>query len=144
MDVRRNQKYANSISAAIDYGNDSVLSNVLNVYDATDYDNTLYVATNSLPSYNINVDLTESIIADISADNLTDFNAFEGTYGTIVFPEVVTFNTGERVSYTVQGGAEPICDVGSYIVEVVGARQIRLHICIIHRNHQLRSPNINY
>ena len=128
VDIRRNQKYANSDSAAIDYGNDSVLSNVLNVYDATGYDSTLYVATNSLPSYNINVDLTESIITDITTDNLTDYNAFEESYGTIVFPDAVTFNTGERISYTVQGDAEPICDVGSYIVEVIGSRQIRLHV----------------
>jgi len=127
VDIRRNQKYANSSSAAIDYGNNAVLSNTLNLYDATDFDGTLFVATNSLPSYDIDIALTENIITDISASNLDNFNSLEGTYEIVRVPQDVNFLTGERVVYSVSGGAEPICDPGAYIVEVLSSRSFRLY-----------------
>lgn len=127
VDLRRNQRYAVSGSAAIDYGNNAVLANTLNVYDATDFDGTLFVATNSLPAYEIDISLTENIITDIQPDNLDNFNNLEGTYEIVRVPQDVEFLTGERIVYSVEGGADPICDPGSYIVEVLSSRSFRLY-----------------
>ena len=55
IDIRRQQKYATSTNSPIDFGQNNVLTNVLNLYDATNYDSNFYVATNSLPSYPIDV-----------------------------------------------------------------------------------------
>ena len=38
LDIRRRQRYAQSSATDIDYGNNAVLTDVLNLYDATEYD----------------------------------------------------------------------------------------------------------
>ena len=129
VDLRRIQRFANATNTPIRYGNDSVLSNVQNLYDAFEYDENFYVATNSLPSYDIESGIVESQITDISAANLEDFNSFRGTYSTIVFDDVVSFITGDLVTYTVIGEAEPICEPGEYFVEVLPQKnKIRLYV----------------
>ena len=134
LDIRRQQKYANSQNTRIDYGNDAILSNVLNLYDATEYDSNLYVATNSLPSYTIDVDIIESTISGITTNNFADFDSFEDNYATIIFDEPVDFITGDLVTYSVQPGVGstetfPICTPGEYFVEVLAdPRRIRLYL----------------
>ena len=129
VDVRRQQKYATSRVTPIDYGNDNILCNVLNLYDARDYDNNLYVATNSLPSYPIGVTVVGSLIPALTVESLEDFNSFQGTYSTIVFPTATKFITGDLVSYTVTGDAEPICPLGEYFVEVLdNPRKVKLYV----------------
>ena len=76
LDIRRNQKYASSSSTPIDYGNDAVLANVLNLYDAREYDSSFYVATNSLPSYEIDAKIVESSIDNLTPANFEGFNSF--------------------------------------------------------------------
>ena len=134
LDVRRKQKYATSSNTPIDWGNDNILSNVLNLYDATEYDNNFYVATNSLPSYDIAAAIVESTIEGFAATNLEDFNSFENNWATIVFDSAVEFITGDLITYSVQPGVGstekfPICPEGEYIVEVLAdPRKIRLYL----------------
>ena len=129
IDIRRNQKYASSTSAPIKYGNDNILSNVQNLYDAFDYDGNFYVATNSLPSYDIETGIVESVIQDIAPSNLEDFNSFTGAYSTIVFPVAVEFITGDLVTYAVLGDADPICETGEYFIEVLpDPKKVRLYV----------------
>ena len=129
IDIRRNQKFATASGAPIRYGNNNVLSNVQNLYDAFQYDKNFYVATNSLPSYNIEASIVESTVTDINPTNLEDFNSFKGTYSTIVFPENVEFLTGDIVAYTTTGDAKPICDIGEYYVEILpNKKKIRLYV----------------
>ena len=134
IDIRRNQKYASSSKTPIDYGNDAVLSNVLNLYDAREYDSNFYVATNSLPSYEVDVSIVESTISDIQVLNFEDYDSFSMTYSTLVFDQPVEFITGDLVTYSVQPGIGttavfPICATGEYYVEVLpNPRKIRLYL----------------
>ena len=75
IDIRRRQRYAQS-DTEIEYGNNAILADVLNLYDATEYDSNLYVATNSLPSYDVTASIVESTITGIQTSNFEDFNSF--------------------------------------------------------------------
>ena len=132
-DIRRRQNFATSSNTPIDYGNDAILTNVINLYDARNYDDNFYVATNSLPSYDINVEVIENIIVDINPSNLIDKEPFEDTYKTLVFSTPVPFFTGDLITYSVKDigitTAVPICDTGEYFVEVLAdSRQVRLFV----------------
>ena len=128
LDIRRQQKYATSTNTPIDFGQNEVLSNVLNLYDATDYDDNFYVATNSLPSYEMDVEIFDAVIVGFTTSNLEDYNNFENNYQTIVFDEPVMFITGDLVSYRTTNTRNPgFCTPGEYFVEVLDdPRKIRL------------------
>ena len=130
IDIRRKQNFASSNRSPIDYGNDAVLSNVINLYDATGYDDNYYVATNSLPSYTMEVEITESSILGIATNNFTNFDKFEGEFTTLVFDNPVPFFTGDLITYSGIGTMiVPICEFGEYFVEVLNdPRQIRLYL----------------
>lgn len=129
LDIRRNQKYANSSGTPIDYGNNAVLSNVLNLYDAREYDSNYYVATNSLPSYEITANIVESTLENPTNESFEDFNSFTGEYAILVFPEEVQFYTGDLVTYTVSPRTTPIIDLGEYYVQVLpDRRKIKLYV----------------
>jgi hypothetical protein len=124
LDIRRKQNFATSTNSPIDYGQDAVLSNVLNLYDATEYDRNLYVATNSLPSYPIDVKITDAAIVGFTTNNLEDYNSFTNTYTTIVFDDVVDFITGDLVTYRTTSTRNPgFCSLGEYFVEVLPERR---------------------
>ena len=124
IDIRRRQRYAQSETTVIEYGNDAVLSDVLNLYDATEYDSNLYVATNSLPSYDIEASIVESKIEDLEIANFEEFNSFTNKYSTLLFDSAVQFITGDIVTYSVVGeDAEPIMSPGEYYVEVLADRR---------------------
>ena len=134
LDIRRIQKYATSKETSIDYGDNNILSNVLNLYDATEYDSNLYVATNSLPSYEIDVAIIESKISGITTNNFADYDSFEDNYATLIFDEPVEFITGDLLTYSVLPGigstvSFPVCAEGEYFVEVLAdPRRIRLYL----------------
>lgn len=130
IDIRRKQNFATSSNTNIDYGNDAVLSNVINLYDAREYDSNFYVATNSLPSYEMDVEIIESVISGISTTNFEEFDKFEDVYTTLVFETPVSFLTGDLVRYSApQKITTPICEIGEYFVEVLSdPRKIRLYI----------------
>ena len=129
IDLRRIQRFANATNTPIRYGNNAVLSNVQNLYDAYEYDENFYVATNSLPSYDIESGIVESEIVNLTTSNLEDFNSFRGTYSTIVFTSLVEFITGDLVTYSILGDAEPICEPGEYFVEVLEQKnKVRLYV----------------
>ncbi|AOV62315.1 structural protein [Synechococcus phage S-CAM7] len=123
LDIRRNQKYANSSGARIDYGNNAVLSNVLNLYDGREYDSNYYVATNSLPSYEISANIVESSLVSPTQQSFDDFNSFTGEYSTIIFAGDVNFYTGDLVTYSVSEGATSLTETGEYYVQVLSDRR---------------------
>ena len=129
IDIRRRQRYAQSDTSFIEYGNDRVLTDVLNLYDATEYDSNLYVATNSLPSYDITASIVESQITSITPQNFEDYNSFTAEYATLVFDSEVDFITGDIISYSTLGTAEPIMTPGEYYVEVLSdRRKVRFYL----------------
>ena len=133
IDIRRNQKYANSRTTQIEYGQNNVLSNVLNLYDATEYDGNFYVATNSLPSYDMEVNIVESILTGVTTSNFEGYNSFTNEYSTIIFDSPTEFITGDLVSYRVIGTDRetgvPLVTEGEYFVEILSnPRKIKLYV----------------
>ena len=129
LDLRRNQIYARSTNTDIEYGNGNLLSNVLNLYDATNFNKHVYVSTNSLPSYDIETSLIENIITDIVPANfdLVDSVVGSNEYSAVVLNDDCQFLTGDFITYSVSDGATPITSTGQYLVEVLSLRKIRLY-----------------
>ena len=129
LDIRRNQKYATSTGSTIDYGNNAILSNVLNLYDAREFDSNYYVATNSLPSYDISANIVESSLENPTQQSFEDFNSFTNEYSTIVFGTDVNFYTGDLVTYSISEGSTPLIEPGEYYVQVLDdRRKIKLFV----------------
>ena len=130
--IRRIVKKAEGDQIAIDPGNGQIISDVLNTYtDAAESE--LYVASNSLPSYNVGVTTIFSDIAEatVSSGSIQDFDATTEKYNIISFPSDVEFVTGDEVFYTSAGAAEPIDGLSfdrSYYVEVLSpANKVKLY-----------------
>ena len=91
-DVRRLLKKASSSTTGIQYGNNVISSDVQNVY--VDKEDVAYVASNSLPGYEIT-----SPIFEYEISSLDGFSNVSQAYGIIRFNSVVSFLTGDKVSY---------------------------------------------
>jgi len=101
-DVRRVIDKASSSGTEIDVGNNNIIANVLNVY--VDGDNDGYVASNSLPSFDITEEVIKESVVGI-ASTTTNFSLFEqnelnGLYNFIQFK----FDTNRDIKF-IQGDA---------------------------------------
>ena len=73
---------ATSNGIPIGKGNETIISDVLNVY--TDGSTDGYVASNSLPSYDIDVDITkENFVGAGNSSNFDGFNSINNLYSFI-------------------------------------------------------------
>ena len=97
-DIRRKIETAFSSGVEIKEGNNVLISDVLNVY--TDDDKDGYVASNSLPNYNIDVDVIKETT---TGSNLDGFNSITNTYSFIQFSPAanqnIKFIQGDAVVY---------------------------------------------
>ena len=97
-DIRRNLETASSSGVEIEQGNDVLITDVLNVY--TDENNDGYVASNSLPNYNIDVNVIEEKTSGLSLDG---FNNLSDTYSFLQFSPPpnsdIKFIQGDAVVY---------------------------------------------
>ena len=122
IDVKRKLKYASSKSADLKYPN--LLSNIQNVY--SDGDNYAYVATNSLPDFEIKSEFATRFIN--RADGVTVVN------NTLIFPQIqlpLPFITGDEVIYTAENVGNPIIGLTegrNYYVKVLSEDTIRLYV----------------
>ena len=133
--LRRKINKARSSSVAFKYGNESIISDVQNLY--IDENNFAYVASNSVPSYGnesvnyFNYEITKSLnesIINPSSGFLTDQDIDTNLYTTISFDNPVTFITAERIFY--QPTSEPLVglETGSYYVKVLpDTKNIKLY-----------------
>lgn len=117
-DIRRKIKKALSSNVGLEY--DSILPDVLNVYNENN-DN-MYVASNSLPSYQI----TKNIFS-YNASSVTDQNALTLLYSKIVFSENISFLTGNEVYYKPSNSPISGLSEGSYYIQVFNDNEIRLY-----------------
>ena len=96
-DIRRNLETATSNGIEIGEGNDVLLTDVINVY-ANEEDG--YVASNSLPNYNIDVEVIKETTSGISLDGL---DKLSGKYNFIQFSPAantnIKFIQGDAVVY---------------------------------------------
>ncbi len=108
-DLRRVLNKATSSGRELKYGNNVLTSDIQNVYN--DFDKDFYVASNSLPSYDIMEDISSSNIPDATGTERNDLAGNPGTtlqgydsvldnYSIISFPSKVPFITGDEVVYT--------------------------------------------
>ena len=130
--LRKKLNKPNSSGTPIEYGNNTLTSDVQNVYIENQ---DAYVASNSLPSYSVDVNdnafqYFNKITASrkIATLNLADPSEgiLEGSTNDqidstiIVFGEDVPFLTGDRVFYTPIGGDALVgLETGSYYVDVL-------------------------
>lgn len=118
-DIRRKIKTATSSFTALEYN--SLFSDVQNTYNEND--GYMYVASNSLPSYNIS-----KKIFSYDASTVSNKNEITGLYSVITFPTNVSFITGSEVYYRPSHSPIPGLSEGLYYVEVLsGKTSIRLY-----------------
>ena len=121
-DIRRKIKKSSSEIVPIEYGNAAVISDVQNVY--IENDEYIYVASNSLPSYEIKTNVIKYDVLSLSS-----FDPNDGKHSVIDFDDEVMFFTGDEVKYLYVGLPIPELINESYYVEVVGnLKQIRLYV----------------
>ena len=130
-DIRRKLNKSSSSGPSFEYGDSSILSDVLNLY--SDNDDYAYVASNSLPSKTSNVvgfvneyrlDIDENIrsVGISSTSNFGDYDAEKEVYNSILLASV-PFITGDRVYYSSLEDSIGGLESGqSYYVEVLGSK----------------------
>ena len=120
VDLKRRLKTARSTSAELKYPN--LLANIQNVY--SDGDEYAYVATNSLPGFNIDSKFASRYIDVADQDSVLN--------NSIIFPQSVLplpFITGDELIYTSENEETPIIGLESgknYFVKVISEDTIRL------------------
>jgi len=113
-DLRRKINKANSLIVPIEFGDNVILSDTLNLYTDQDY---AYSASNSLPSYEITKNINTVSINNGTVGILTDAVG-DGTYSTIAFDNPVNFIDGDRIYY--QPALSPLVglETGSYYIKI--------------------------
>ena len=127
-DLRRRVNKANSSNVPIKFGNDSILSDIQNVY--TENDEYMYVASNSLPSNNRNIDIPYAYqitknINSVTAVELDDF--IDNSYTSIISNTTIPFISGDIVYYNPQSTPISGLTTGYYYVDKITSNKIRLY-----------------
>ena len=125
--IRRNLKKASSSFDLLQFGNNILTSDVQNVYNESD--ESLYVASGSLPSYTIGKDISRvSISSVIENDTVQDYNSVTEKYSTISFTEDdIPLVTGDAVFYKPEGNSLVGISTGIYYVQNIGNNKIKLY-----------------
>ena len=124
--IRRKVKTASSSGTGIFYGNDTVTSDVQNLY--TDREGNAYVASNSLPSYDVTETVLKATLASASGSALQGYSSTTEKYSILSFASNVPFITGDEVYYTHSSSALNGVSEGFYYVKVLPlANQIKLY-----------------
>ena len=119
-DIRRKVEKASSSGVTIAQGNDSIIADTLSVY--TDGNTDGYVASNSLPSYDITTNIIEETLTGGTAAGLDGFNSLNDRYSFINFNigRNIKFIQGDAVTYLPEGDGLIGLDTGrTYFVDPV-------------------------
>ena len=125
-DIRRNIKKVTSSSVPLLLGNNSYIANTLNVY-TNDSGTEGYVASHSLPSYEIVDEIVESTLPNGSDFYLEDYDSVSQSYSTIKFSSNVRFINGDKISYTADNPLGGLTSGDGYFVQIVAPNKIRLY-----------------
>ena len=127
-DIRRIIEKVNSTGVTLAQGNNTIIADTLNVYVDGNQDG--YVASNSLPSYDITQNIIEETITGGTQSNLDGFNPLNQKYSFIKFTpppgEDIKFIQGDAIIYQTDGDGLIGLDTGrTYYVDPVlpGANQ---------------------
>jgi hypothetical protein len=124
-DIRRKIKKATSTTVPLLLGNNNYISNTLNVYNNKNKDG--YVASNSLPSYQISDEIVESSIPNGSSTYLDDYDNVDQAYSIIRFSSSVRFIDGDIVVYNASQPLSGLTSGSQYYIKLVGTNGIRLY-----------------
>ena len=128
-DLRRVINRSTSTITPIEFGNSILTTDVTNVYNESNEN--FYVASNSLPSYQITAALPKSVLPDAQAGIELPQSGYDANtlkYSIISFQNPVPFITGDEIFYTAQGDILPGLPESAYFVEVLSStNQIRLY-----------------
>ena len=117
-DVRKKVNYASSSNVNLEFP--KIISDIQNVYsENSEY---MYVASNSLPSYEITAPLYSYNVSE-----LLEYNNLTGQYSTLKFNNDVSFITGSEVVYRASGSPIGGLNEGTYFVQVLTSNTIRLY-----------------
>jgi len=117
LSIRRNLKTAKSSATPIKYGNDVLVSDVQNLYNENN--EYFYVASNSLPSYEIQESVKKSSISTANSTTLQGYNSSTDRYSIISFDSSVEFLTGDRIYYKPSNVSLIGLEEGDYYVKVL-------------------------
>ena len=124
--IRRKVNTATSSGTPITYGQNKVIADIQNVYNEND--ESFYVASNSLPSYDITESTVKYSIDTSSPTALQDFDANTQKFTTISFPQaVLDFITGDKVYYKPETVSLEGISEGFYYVKVLSGGKIKLY-----------------
>ena len=119
-DIRRKIEKVTSSGVSLSQGNDTVIADTLSVY--TDGNADGYVASNSLPSYDITTNIIEETLTGGTAAGLDAFNPLNDRYSFINFniSRNIKFIQGDAVVYQPEGEGLIGLDTGrTYFVDPV-------------------------
>ena len=124
--LRRKLKLASSSTSTLQFGNDVITSNVQNTYNLNDTE--FYVASSSMPAYDITETVDKSTISEANGTRLQGFSNLTQKYSIISFPVDVPFITGDAVFYKPETTriAELTEDV-YYVKVLANKKQIKLY-----------------
>ena len=124
--IRRNLIKAKSTNTGLKLGNDKYISNALNVYtdDSQVYG---YVASHSLPGYEIEDSIIESKCPDGTTNNLDGYDSYYNNYSIIKFATSVRFIDGDAIRYTATNAFKGLTSGELYHVRKVDSNKIRLY-----------------
>ena len=120
-------KTAKSSATPIKYGNDVLVSDVQNLYNENN--EYFYVASNSLPSYEIQEGVKKSSITTANSTTLQGYDSSTDRYSIISFNSSVEFLTGDRIYYKPSNVSLIGLEEGDYYVKVLSPNnKIKLYI----------------
>ena len=124
--IRRNLTKSRSAGVVIKLGQGVYIANVLNVY-TDDLSKFGYVASHSLPGYQIQDEIVESTIPDGTEVNLGGYSNFFKTYSTVKFATPVRFIDGDQIRYTATNPLAGLNSGETYYVKLVNGKEIYLY-----------------
>ena len=125
--IRRKLVKGNSLVTPIKEGNNVYIANTLNVY-TDDTEEFGYIASNSLPGYQITDQIVESSIPDGQESNLDGYSDELKTWKSIKFSSSVRFLSGDRVKYTAENQLVGLVSGDYYYVKVIKSNEIELYL----------------
>ena len=129
-DVRKRINTATSVGSTLSVGNNVLASDVLNTYiEGEEFG---YVASNSLPSYEIRNVTTKAVIdtASVASGAILGYDSITRDYDTLSFTNDVPFVTGDEVFYDPNVSNIVGLNTGSYFVRVNDTNQNRIHLAL--------------
>ena len=87
-----------------------------------------YVASNSLPSYEVVEDIVEASTPDGTVSSLGNFDNFYKAYNTVRFASPVDFRDGDEIVYTADNPFSGLESGETYYVKLVSSRDIKIYI----------------